>query len=165
MEKSATWHRRLGLALRLAGYVNEATEELQTSFKLDNAESYTYFGLAWCSEIRREFSEAINWMQQGLDRLEEDNDSLRSVQLIALSKWNLELLEVDVAIKYAEEARMLDPRNMLPAYAQLKALNALEMPLRAKRIFEYLELLRTLPTEHAGLLCLPEFLHMAGRPK
>jgi len=154
MEKSATWHRRLGLSLRLAGYVNEAIEELQTSFKLDDAESFTYFGLAWCSEIRRDFNGAINWMQHGLDRLEEGNNSLRSAQLIALSKWNLELLKVDVAIKYAEEARMLDPQNMLPAYAQLKALNALEMPLRATRIFKYLELLRTLPTEHAGLSML-----------
>jgi tetratricopeptide (TPR) repeat protein len=154
MEKSAVWHRRLALTLRLAGYVNEAIEELQTSLKLDDSESFTYFGLACCSEIRKEFSEAINWMQQGLDRLEEGNDSLRSAQLIALSKWNLELLEADVAIKCAEEARILDPQNVLPAYAQLKALGALELPLRATRIFEYLKLLRTLPTEHAGLSML-----------
>ncbi len=154
MEKSATWHRRLGLTLRLARYVKESIEELQISLKLDDTESFTYFGLAWCSEIRKEFSEAIHWMRQGLDRLEDGNDSLRSAQLIALSRWHLELLEVDVAIKCAEEARILDPHNVLPAYAQLKALNALELPARASRTFEYLELLRTLPTECAGLSML-----------
>lgn len=134
-------------------------KEYGITLKMDPLEYYSYFGVAWCYESKKDFEKAIHWALQALEHLPSDEEKeSRSVYYAKLSTWSIELGKFEEAVDFATKGRLCNPNNIQAVYENVKALGSLQGPDRTKKTFELLKKLQEQQTEIAGLSMLTRLL-------
>ncbi|KAG8533475.1 uncharacterized protein KY384_002258 [Bacidia gigantensis] len=120
-EKTAYWHHRLGAILREASYFEAAIEEFDISFQMYDGDWILHWNMSRAYESLEDYSSALSWAEKALTIVPTKE---KSIILQDISRWRLNLDDVEEAIEAAHAAWSLAPENPRMGGSYLYALNA-----------------------------------------
>ncbi|MCJ1263980.1 hypothetical protein MMC22_003851 [Lobaria immixta] len=159
LEKSAHWHARLATALRENNHLDAAIREYHISIGLDEQGWSAKLDLAECYEQRQDYTLAIDWARNSLTGISDNQKDIKSTHWRMISRWKLEIGDVEGGIEASREACKLNPEGIVAAVGNL---SALEAGGRFQEMLEFAESLKKPRSAKAEKSFLTEMLLFRG---
>lgn len=110
--------------MRENNHLDAAIREYHISLGIDEQGWSAKLGLAGCYEQRQDYISAIDWARDALASIPDNQKDVKSSHWQRISRWKLEIGDVDGGIEASREACKLNPEGIAAAVGNLSALEA-----------------------------------------